>query len=151
LLPRGRAEAGVVLEAEVALIGGENVVAVRVQHRGPTDHRRVAVRVEAVDDDHAGRVVAVQRKLAEQRRSVAGLELNRTEPRGPCRRVEAAGNRTARVVLRRSGVENAPRGERRVAPLGDVLRLVGLREDLADGGAVFRGGVGRRGGSGRSS
>jgi hypothetical protein len=87
LLPRGIAEAGVVLEAEVALIGGENVVAVRVQHRGPTDHRRVAVRVEAVDDDHAGRVAAVQRKLA----AAALRRRTSTEPDGTTRAAGASG------------------------------------------------------------
>ena len=71
LLPGGIAEAGAVLEAEVALVGGEHVVAVRVEHRRPADHRRVAVRVEAVHDDDAGRVAGVQRELAEERRAVS--------------------------------------------------------------------------------
>jgi len=70
LLPGGVAEVRVVLEAEVALIRGENVVAVRVEHCGPADHRRIAVRVEPVRDDDSRRVTRVQRKLAEQRRAV---------------------------------------------------------------------------------
>ena len=143
LLPRGIAEARVILEAEVTLIRGKHVVAVRVERRRPADDGRVAVRVEAVHDDDGRRVARMQRELAEERRAVARRELHRSEPRWPRRGVGAARNGARRVVLRRRGVEDVRVAERAVEARGHVVRLVRLGENLLQGGAETSCGAGR--------
>ena len=124
LLPGRVAVPGLALEGEVALVGGKDVVAVRVQHRRPADHRRIAVRVKSMDDDDARRLSGLQRQLAEEGGAVARVEQHLAERRRPGGGVRAARDRPARVVLRRRRVRDGRVAEGAVGAGGEVARLV---------------------------
>jgi len=120
------------LEVEVALVGGEHVVATRVQERGPPDHRRIAVRIEAVHDNHARVVAGVEGEHPEERRTVTRVEEHERERRRP-RWVAAVRDRARRVVLGRERVRD-DRVERRIGSEWDVIGLVRLGQNLVHRG-----------------